>query len=204
MQAWSQFYAAVAAASAALLGLLFVVVSINAPAALGPEEAVSRRLTEQAFQNYLAVLMVALLALFADISAVVFGWRDARRHRELVGLGGRPLRPGRHEGGERRPWLVGIRRHLSSLIGFGMLLFATLRMALRLGRRLQLAGGLDARADVLGDDRVMGAADANRQAQAGLDRPRDEKCPLRPADEWFIYEQCSAPTAGGTRFSKTW
>jgi len=56
MQAWSQFYAAMAGASAALLGLLFVVVSINAPAALGPEEAVSRRLAEQAFQNYLTVL----------------------------------------------------------------------------------------------------------------------------------------------------
>ena len=96
MQAWSQFYAAIAAASAALLGLLFVVVSINAPAALGPEEAVSRRLTEQAFQNYLAVLMVALLALFADISAVGLRLGDARRHRELVGLGGRSLRPGRH------------------------------------------------------------------------------------------------------------
>ena len=73
MQAWAEFYTATAAASAALLGLLFVVVSINAPAALGPEQAVSRRLTEQAFQNYLAVLMVSLLALFADIRTPVFG-----------------------------------------------------------------------------------------------------------------------------------
>ncbi len=37
------------------------------------------------------------------------------------------------ERGERRSWLVGVRRHLSSLIGFGMMLFAALRMALRWG-----------------------------------------------------------------------
>ncbi len=130
MQAWSQFYAAVAAASASLLGLLFVVVSINAPAALGPEEAVSRRLTEQAFQNYLTVLMVALLALFADISAVVFGWVTlAATAGWSVWVVVRFVQAVM-EGSERRPWLVGIRRHLSSLIGFGMLLFATLRMAL--------------------------------------------------------------------------
>ena len=36
MQPWSQFYATIAAASAALLGLLFVVVSINAPARSAP------------------------------------------------------------------------------------------------------------------------------------------------------------------------
>ena len=57
MQAWSQFYAAIAAASAALLGLLYVAVSINAAAALGPDQPVSQRLAEQAFQNYLAVLI---------------------------------------------------------------------------------------------------------------------------------------------------
>ncbi len=68
MQAWAGFYAAIAAASAALLGLLYVAVSINATAALGPDQPVSQRLAEQAFQNYLAVLMVALLSLFADIS----------------------------------------------------------------------------------------------------------------------------------------
>lgn len=73
MQSWSQFYATIGAAAAALLGLLFVAVSINAPAALGRDQVASRRLTEQAFQNYLAVMMVALLALFPDISTRTFG-----------------------------------------------------------------------------------------------------------------------------------
>jgi hypothetical protein len=40
MQLWTQFYAVIAA-SATLLGLLFVAVSINVSSALGPEEAVS-------------------------------------------------------------------------------------------------------------------------------------------------------------------
>ena len=133
MEAWAPFYTAIAAASAALLGLLYVVVSINAAAALGPGEPVSRRLTEQAFQNYLAVLMVALLALFADISAVVYGWVTLAATagwsvwvvvRFVQTIAAR---------GERRFWLASIRRHLSSLIGFGMLLSAALRMALGWG-----------------------------------------------------------------------
>ena len=130
MQAWSQFYTAIAGASAALLGLLFVVVSINAPAALGPEEVVSRRLTEQAFQNYLTVLMVALLALFADIGKVVFGWVTlAATASWSVWVAVRFVQVVLAHG-ERRSWLIGVRRHFTSLVGFGMMLFAALRMAL--------------------------------------------------------------------------
>jgi hypothetical protein len=130
MQAWAGFYTAMAAASAALLGLLFVVVSINAPAALGPEEAVSRRLTEQAFQNYLTVLMVSLLALFAGIGTIVFGWVTlAATASWTVWVVVRFVQVVMAHG-ERRSWLVGVRRHLTSLIGFGMMLFAASRMAL--------------------------------------------------------------------------
>lgn len=133
MQAWAPFYTAIAAASAALLGLLYVVVSINAAAALGPNEPISRRLAEQAFQNYLAVLMVSLLSLFAGISTQVFGavtlaataswslWVVIRFVQIVI------------QGGERRAWLGAMRRHLSSLIGFAMLLAAAFRMALGWG-----------------------------------------------------------------------
>jgi hypothetical protein len=130
MQAWAQFYAAIAAASAALLGLLYVAVSINAAAALGPDQSVSHRLAEQAFQNYLAVLMVALLSLFADISTVVFSWVTlAATAGWSIWVVVRFIQAV-IEKGERRSWIVGVRRHLSSLVGFGMMMFAASSMAL--------------------------------------------------------------------------
>ena len=133
MHAWSEFYGAIAAASAALLGLLFVAVSVNAPAALGPADVDARRMTEQAFQNYLAVMMVALLALFADIRTPVFGgvtlaataswsiWVFIRFFQAVW----RRAAPG--------SWFVAVRRHFSSAVGFVMLLVAALRMALGWG-----------------------------------------------------------------------
>jgi hypothetical protein len=133
MQLWTQFYAAIATASAALLGLLFVAVSINVSAALGAEEAVSTRLTEQAFQNYLAVMMVALLALFPGIEPTTFGmvtlittagwsiWVVIRFCQTLT------------QRLERRSRISSVRRHVPSLIGFGILLVSAFRMTLNWG-----------------------------------------------------------------------
>lgn len=129
MQSWSQFYATIGAASAALLGLLFVAVSINASVALGPDRSTSRRLTEQAFQNYLAVMMVALVALFPDITTTTFGivsliataswsvWVVIRLYQTIR----------QHE----KPSARSIRRHVTSVIGFGLLLVSALCMAFR-------------------------------------------------------------------------
>lgn len=63
MQDWSGFYTA-AGAAATLLGLLFVAISINVESlAQGHEN--SRRLAEQGFHNYFAVLVVALGGAFS-------------------------------------------------------------------------------------------------------------------------------------------
>jgi hypothetical protein len=133
MQPWSQFYATVGAASAALLGLLFVAVSVNASAALGPDQAASSRLTEQAFQNYLAVMMVSLLALFPGITTETFGvvtlvvtasWSLFVAIRVYQAV---------TQHLERWSRLHAIRRHVSSLIGFGILLVSALCMALKRG-----------------------------------------------------------------------
>ena len=92
MQLWTQSYAAIGTASAALLGLLFVAVSIKLSAALGHDEAVSRRLTEQAFQNYVAVMMVAFLALFPGCGDVAVSARrshaSARWRYSSADIGG--------------------------------------------------------------------------------------------------------------------
>jgi hypothetical protein len=129
MQAWFNFYAVIGAVAATLMGLLFVAMSMNAFAVLsrGPEG--SRRFAEQAFENYLAVLMVSLLALFPDMRITTFGrvtllvtatwtaWVIVRLYQAVAV-------PSVHE-----TRLVAIRRHLSTLIGFGMLIYAAGRMA---------------------------------------------------------------------------
>ena len=131
MQAWFQFYAVIGGAAAALLGLLFVAISLNASHTLGPGHDNSRRLAEQAFQNYLAVLMVSLLALFPQMERRTFGlvilsvtalwaiWVLVRLYQTLT----------RPTAGE--PRLFALRRHLSSLIGFTILIVAALRMGVR-------------------------------------------------------------------------
>jgi hypothetical protein len=133
MQPWTQFYATIGTAAAALLGLLFVVVSINISVALGPEESVARPLTEQAFQNYLTVMLVAFLALFPGITTTTFGmvalitsaassvWVTVRFYQTLA----LHIR--------RRSWVYTLRRQVSSLIGFGILLVSAFRMALNWG-----------------------------------------------------------------------
>ncbi len=130
MQAWFDFYAVIGAAAATLTGLLFVALSMNATAALsrGPEG--SRRLAEQAFENYLAVLMVSLLALFPDMTPITFGrtalavtatwtvWVGVRLYQAAA-------EPSVHESR-----FTAIRRHLSTLIGFGLVIYAAARMAI--------------------------------------------------------------------------
>lgn len=130
MQAWFDFYAVIGAAAATLTGLLFVAMSMNASAALSKGPTGSRRLAEQAFENYLAVLMVSLLALFPDMTPLVFGrvtllvtagWTAL----VLVRLYQAAAEPSVHE-----TRAVALRRHLSTMIGFGMLIYAAARMAL--------------------------------------------------------------------------
>lgn len=133
MQPWIEFYATTGTVAAALLGLLFVVVSTNASTVLGPEATILRRLTEQAFQNYLAVMLVAFLALFPGISTERFGmltlgvtavwstWVVIRFFQALIVQV------------QQRSWIYSLRRHISSLIGFGLMLASASRMALNRG-----------------------------------------------------------------------
>jgi hypothetical protein len=128
MQAWSQFYAVIGSAAAALLGLLFVAVSLNAAHTLGPGHDNIRRLAEQAFHNYLTVLMVSLLALFPQMdrqtfSLVVLGTTGLSAIWGLVRFYQTLFKP---TAGESR--LFTLRRHLSSLVGFTILVVAALRM----------------------------------------------------------------------------
>ena len=133
MQPWFGFYAVTGGASATLLGLLFVSVSMNLAATLGPAHEGSKRLAEQAFQNYLAVLLISLLVFFPQIKLSTFGlvtlcvtavwtfWVLARFYLAIA-------KPIDHE-----PRFHALRRHFSSVVGFGILSITALRMALNQG-----------------------------------------------------------------------
>jgi hypothetical protein len=129
MQAWSTFYATIGAASATLLGLLFVAVSVNAAAALGAGDRATSGMTEQAFQNYLAVLLVALLALFPDLSPQAFGIiaLSALTSRGIW-LAIRVFQLARFAA-PRQMTIRAARRHLTAVLGFAMLLFSAFSMA---------------------------------------------------------------------------
>jgi len=138
MQAWSEFYAVTGGAGAALLGLLFVVVSMNAAATLGVGRGSSKRLAEQAFQNYLAVLMVSLLALYPQMSPTTFGsitlcviaiwavWVLVRLYQTFASPE------------DQEPRMLALRRHFSTVVGFGILIVTALRMAMKLANDLNL------------------------------------------------------------------
>ncbi|TME34812.1 MAG: hypothetical protein E6I62_01940 [Chloroflexi bacterium] len=63
---WHDFYLAAAGASAALLGLLFVGVSINLSAIAAQERPDLRARAGLAFSNLIYVLIVSLILLIAD------------------------------------------------------------------------------------------------------------------------------------------
>jgi hypothetical protein len=140
MQAWIAFYTALAGASATLLGLLFVSVSVNAQTILGPGHAHLRWLAEQAFQNYLLVLLISLLVFvpgfdsfnFAVVALSFSLFRGAlivpRIYKALSATTG-----------EER--LKSFRRYVATIIGFGMVLYACIGILMgRSGLTLAASG----------------------------------------------------------------
>jgi hypothetical protein len=121
MQPWQQFYEMIGGAAATLLGLLFVSMSLNAETILGPGHEHSRRLAEQAFQNYLAVLVIALIAVFPGMAPDAVGysllwmsgiWGAWAIIRALPAISMRS-----------RVWRNPVRRYLATLAGFAMLVW---------------------------------------------------------------------------------
>jgi len=72
-QAWHDYFGMLGAASATLLGLLFVSVSINAETILGSAHKHSMHLAEQAFHNYIATVVLSLVVFYPGISNASLG-----------------------------------------------------------------------------------------------------------------------------------
>ncbi|HEX4861958.1 MAG TPA: hypothetical protein VFV07_12020 [Rhizomicrobium sp.] len=127
MQAWEQFYEMLGGVAATLLGLLFVSVSINAETILGPTHMHSRRLAEQAFQNYIMVLITSLLIVIPTMDPFSLGqtllwmsgiwgvWAVARAARSIMNS-------------EKLGWVRLARRYAVTLLGFATLIYAGLQL----------------------------------------------------------------------------
>jgi hypothetical protein len=129
LQDWSQLYSVSGGSAATLLGLLFVAVSINASTALGKLHQNSRRLAEQAFQNYIVVMLVSLLALFpsleqSQLGLATLGLTALRGTLAVIRLYWAAKEP--YEVESR---LQSLRRQLPSLLGFALLIYAAQAMA---------------------------------------------------------------------------
>jgi len=65
---WHDFYLLGGTAAATLLGLLFIAVTLNADIILASGRQDTRQIAEQAFQNFIAALVTALLLLFPGLT----------------------------------------------------------------------------------------------------------------------------------------
>src|SRR5215472_3121331 len=63
LREWHDFYLLAGTAAATLLGLLFIAVTLNADLILAGSRPHTKRVAEQAFQNYIAVLMLSMIFL---------------------------------------------------------------------------------------------------------------------------------------------
>jgi cytochrome bd-type quinol oxidase subunit 2 len=129
MQGWAQFYAVVAAVAATLMGLLFVAVSVNAEESVGPSHDTSRRLAEQALQNYLTTVLIALVALTPDITTRSFGVVTVSLTVVAAILTVVRLTM-LLRSDEKIRHVRSIQRYGSSILGFAMLIYSALRMSL--------------------------------------------------------------------------
>jgi hypothetical protein len=94
LESWHDFYLAVGSASAALLGLLFVGVSINLSAISAAERVDLRTRANQAFSNLLYMLALSLIVLIPGMDpaslaisfAFLAGMGMIRLSRRIVGL----------------------------------------------------------------------------------------------------------------------
>jgi len=77
---WHDFFIAAATAAATLLGLLSVAVTLNSDIILLGTRPHLKRIAEQAFQNYLVVVLAALLLLVPDQD-----WRSIALEMLLAG-----------------------------------------------------------------------------------------------------------------------
>src|ERR1051325_11210391 len=96
LREWHDFYLLAGTAAATLHGLLFIAVTLNADLILSGSRPHIKRVAEQAFQNYIAVLFLSMLFLVAGqpprvlavqtvvLAAFMLAWAIYRLRRALA------------------------------------------------------------------------------------------------------------------------
>jgi hypothetical protein len=129
---WHDFYVAVASASAALLGLLFVGVSIGLGSVAAADRADLLLKARQAFSNLSLILILSLCLLIPAQDAPTLGFELTIVG--VVGLFGVFERFGLSGWRRTRRWWVSLLRRLAwSVAGDGILLVIALSLWLRPG-----------------------------------------------------------------------
>src|SRR5215469_13197969 len=128
---WHDFYLLAGTAAATLLGLLFIAVTLNADLILAGSRPHTKRVAEQAFQNYIAVLMLSMIFLehgypnrviavqMVTLSFVMTLW-SVQRLRSALSVSDESFNKSRT-----------LRRLLPSLLGYFLMLEAALRVRYR-------------------------------------------------------------------------
>jgi len=120
MQSWHDFYGTAGTASAALIGLLFVGVSLHLDTVVSRRDV--RSTARGAFQSLLAILFVSLVTLIPQISPRDLGWTPLG-----LGAGGLLLGAVEARGLVGADLLLGfrhiVRRIGSRAVGFGLMLY---------------------------------------------------------------------------------
>jgi hypothetical protein len=129
MQAWSQLFSVTAESAATMLGLLFVAVSIHGGVSGGMHRN-SRMLAEQAFSDYVVVILMSTVGLFPYLTIRELGisalaltaarglWAAIRMYKAAT----QPFV-------DDSRW-KSLRRQIPSLVGFALLIHAAARIAL--------------------------------------------------------------------------
>ena len=129
--------------AATLLGLLFVAVSVRPGGDFSRLRSATRTLAAQAFQNYLAVIVISSVALFPDVSGMTIGLVTLIVGSSgIVGIAVRVWRTSMKNSVDQ-PRAATWWRHIISISGLGLLLFAAAQFLLGNNDSLHvLAGGI--------------------------------------------------------------
>ncbi len=122
---WKQFYGLEGAAAATLMGLLFVAVALNSDLILAGGRSHTKMRAEQAFQNYIAVLFVALMELLPHMPVNVLSVSLLTQSVVMIVYAAYRLLKTEKESvipfNRRHHW----RRMISSMLGYGLMIYGS-------------------------------------------------------------------------------